>query len=1023
MKIKYIAALFTIIFAGYLQGIASDTITIKKETSFYNSADTLKLALWVDSVYNQMSEDERIGQLFMPVVFGNDTESNRKRIQGYIENQYVGGLLFSKSTPIEQANLTNAAQEKAAIPLMISLDGEWGLSMRLSNTTRFPRNMMLGAIQNDSLLYLYGQEVARQCKLMGIHVNFAPDMDVNSNPSNPVIGNRSFGEDPISVARKGVMYSKGIEAGGVMAVAKHFPGHGDTSTDSHKVLPIINHNRERLNEIELKPFKEYIDAGLSGIMVAHLNIPALDKTSQPSSLSPKIVTDLLQKELGFSGLIFTDGLQMKGVSTEKDYCVRALLAGNDILLGPVDLEREYNSVRKAVEDGTISNSLIEHKCKKVLTYKYLLRINKRQKIETENLINNLNTPYAEWLNRELHREAITLLKNNDSIIPLKKLNKRKIAAISVGESSQNEFHESLKLYADVDCFSASSNDELLKLKKKLEAYNTVIVSIHSTRSNVNTAIVNISEKKDLVLAFFIVPYRMTSYASSIKKANGVILAYEGSELAQEYSAQALFGGNDIIGKNPVNISGLYAMGEGIQTPKVRLSYGMPESVGITSHRFNPIDTIVQEGIKEQAFPGCQVLVVKDGTVIYNRSFGSYKYDREQKVTNDAIYDIASMTKASATVPAIMKLYDDSKIKLTTLISTHVPALKGTDKSGITIREALLHETGLVSFIPYYMRAIDDSSYEGKLFNRSRTSVYQAQFDGRTWARTDYKFKTGLISEIKKEGYSPLAKGLFINKTYKDTIISAIADSKLRKRKNYLYSCLNFMLLKEAIEDIAQTDLNTFTQDNFFKKLGTTTTTYNPLTKFKEERIVPTEKDDFLRKQLLQGYVHDEGAAFMGGISGNAGLFSNANDLAKLYQMWLNHGTYGGERYLSEKTCRLFTSTKSSTSRRGLGFDKPEMRTNKSGPTSLSAPASVYGHTGFTGTCFWIDPDNNMIYIFLSNRVHEKRTHTNLSALKIRERIQEEIYKAMRKEKIEEELITDNNINENIDTDEGQTNTE
>lgn len=1022
MNIKYITIPIAILFVICSNLVASEPI--KKATSFYDSADKAKLTQWVDSVYNQMTTDERVGQLFMPVVFGNDTEANKKRIESFVENQHVGGLLFSKSSPLEQAALTNAAQEKAKIPLMISLDGEWGLSMRLSNTTRFPRNMMLGAIQNDSLLYYYGLEVARQCRLMGIHVNFAPVLDVNSNPNNPVIGNRSFGEDPNLVARKGIMYSKGLEAGGVMSVAKHFPGHGDTSTDSHKVLPLISHDTTRLRQVELRPFVEYINQGLSGMMVAHLNIPAFDKKNQPSSLSKVITTDLLQEELGFSGLVFTDGLQMKGVSTEKDYCVRALLAGNDILLGPVDLVREFNSVKKAVEEGVLSDSLIEIKCKKILAYKYILGINKPQKIEIENLIENLNTADAEWVNRKLYKESITLLANNDSILPLKSLDKRKIAAISVGEPVKNEFHQTLKLYADVDCFSASNKEELTSLKKNLEPYNTIIVSIHSTRSNVNAAIQNISKGKDLILSFFIVPYRMGSYTTSISQSKGVLLAYESSELSQEYAAQAIFGGNTIEGKIPVTIKGLYAIGDGIQTEKVRLNYELPESVGIASSRLAPIDTIVQEAIREQAFPGCQILIAKEGTVIYNHSFGTFEYNKKQEVTNDAIYDIASMTKASATVPAIMKLYDDSKVKLTNSISTYVSALKGTDKSGITIREALFHETGLVSFLPYYMGAIDNGSYDGKLFNRNRTPIYLAQFDSRTWARTDYKFKADLVSKTKKAGFLPLAEGLFVNKAYKDSIIHTIAESKLRRRKNYLYSCLNFMLLKEVVEDVSKTDLNSFVQESFFEKLGAVTTTYNPLNKLNKERIVPTEKDDFLRKQLLRGYVHDEGAAFMGGIGGNAGLFSNANDLAKLYQMLLNEGVYGGERYLSEKTCKLFTSTKSSNSRRGLGFDKPEMRTNKSGPTSLSTPASAYGHTGFTGTCFWIDPENNLIYIFLSNRVNEKRTHSNISKLKIRERIQEEIYKAMRGEVIEEEEIVEiNDTNDNINPDEEQTDIE
>lgn len=995
MKRLYIPAI-TILFL-LLCSFNINIVGEKIIPGLYKTANQTQMLQWVDSVYNRMTMDERIGQLFMPIIAGDNTDANKKIIQDFISNQYVGGFLFSEGTPQNQAELTNMAQQSSKVPLMISLDGEWGLSMRLSNTTQFPRNMMLGAIQNDSLLYYYGLEVARQCKLMGIHVNFAPSLDVNSNPANPVIGTRSFGEDPELVARFGVMYAKGLEAGGVMAVAKHFPGHGDTSTDSHKTLPTIAHNREdRLDDVELKPFKKYIKSGLSGVMVGHLNIPALDSKRQPSSLSESIVTNLLQEELGFSGLVFTDGLQMKGVSGEDNYCVRALQAGNDILLGPVSVIKEFNAVKKAVEDGILTEAQIEAKCKKVLAYKYILGVNKFSPIKTDSLVRNLNTSHAEWVNRQLNKEAVTLLKDDYKIIPLKKLDKRKIAAVSVGESSGNTFHATLLKYADITCFNVPDSDGLLSLKKALEPYNTIIISIHGNRINANVAIQNVCQGKETILSFFMTPYRMSYYATSIKNADGVMLVYENTPLAQDYAAQAIFGGNSISGKIPVTVKGIFKEGKGIETKKVRLGYSVPEEVGIQSSRLDEIGSIVREGIKDKAFPGCQILIAKDGEVIYSKSFGSYTYDGKQAVTNDNIYDLASMTKASATLPAVMKLYDNSELKLSTPLSTYVKPLKGTGKAHITVRDALFHESRLPAFIPYYLMAIDQTSYKGRLFNSSQTALYSNEFDTDTWTRNDYKYKPNIISAAPKSGFLPLADNMYVNKTYNDTIIAAIANSKLTKRKGYLYSCLNFMLLKEVVEKVAKESLDAYVQENYFSKLGAVTTTYNPLAKFDKNRIVPTEYDGFLRKQLVQGYVHDEGAAFMGGVSGNAGLFSNANDLAKLYQMWLDKGTYGGEEYLSEKTCLLFTSIKSSISRRGLGFDKPEMRTNKSSPTSLSTPASTYGHTGFTGTSFWIDPDNNLIYIFLSNRVYEKRTHKQLMSMGIRQRIQEEIYKAMRK---------------------------
>lgn len=429
-----------------------------------------------------------------------------------------------------------------------------------------------------------------------------------------------------------------------------------------------------------------------------------------------------------------------------------------------------------------------------------------------------------------------------------------------------------------------------------------------------------------------------------------------------------------------------------------MAYGTPSEVGISSVDIDSLDLIVKEGVKQGAYPGAQVLVAKDGVIIYNRSFGTYKYNNNEVVENTDIFDLASMSKASGTIPALMKLHDLQKLKLSEPVSRFVPALKGTDKSRISIRDALLHETGLVAYIPYYMGTIDTDSYTGTLFSRRKSSVYNVAFDARTYARTDYKFKPHLISDSLKDGFTPLAKDLYVNKAYTDSLIQQIADSKLRRNTSYLYSCLNFMLLKEVAENISNENLSDFLQNSYFKKLGAVTTTYNPLEKFPKERIVPTENDKFFRKQVIQGYVHDEGAALMGGISGNAGLFSSANDLAKLYQMWLNDGIYGNERYLSENTVRLFTKGKSSRSRRGLGFDKPETSATKSSPTSPSTPASTYGHTGFTGTCFWIDPDNNMIYIFLSNRVYPSRSPNKLSSLDIRSRVQEGIYKAIEKGK-------------------------
>lgn len=969
----------------------------KAEPNLLRNANKEAMTAWVDSVFSKMSLDERIGQTITIMAKGEDTPTNRKELSGYIKNQHIGGILFSKSTPKAQATLSNLSTAESKVPLLISLDGEWGLSMRLSGTTQFPKNMTLGAIQEDSLIYLYGKEVARQCHRMGIHINFSPSLDVNSNPANPVIGNRSFGENPKRVAKLGILYSEGLEDSNILSVAKHFPGHGDTSTDSHKVLPVLNHNKSRLEKIEFTPFRKYIDAGLSGMMSAHLNIPALDHSGSPTSLSKKVVTKLLQEELGFNGLIFTDGLAMKGVSTEKDMSVRALQAGNHVLLGPISPAKEFNAIKAAVANGTISEEKINEICKKILSYKYVLNARNEQ-IKLDNLSQDLNTPYAEWLKRKLTEKSITLVKNDGDIIPIPHLEKKKIAVVSIGGNS-NTFLTTCKKYGDVTTFNIVTAEGLTTIKSKLASFNTIIVSVHNNKVSENLDLQNIcaSANSKTTLVFFTSPYRISNFKNSATKSEGVLVAYENTAVAQEYAAQAIFGGINVNGRLPVSVKGLFDEGDGHDTEKTRLSYGTPEEVGVSGAVLDSIEKIVDEGIKEKAFPGCQILIAKDGVVIYNRSFGHFEYNKQREVTNEDIYDLASMTKATATLPAVMKLYDEGELKLNQQISKYVSALKNTDKSSITIREALLHESGLPSFIPYYMAAIDETSYSGRLFSGRQSSTYSVEFDNGTWIRPDYKYKSALVSSTPKKGFElKIADDLYISPAYKDTIIYNIASSKLNARKSYVYSCLNFMLLKEVVENIAETDLNQFVQKNLFEPLGATTTRYNPLDKFSKNQIAPTENERFLRKQLLQGYAHDEGAAFMGGISGNAGLFSNANDLAKLYQMILNGGTYGGERYFDKETCRTFTLTKSGTSRRGLGFDKPDPRSNKSNPCSPQTPMNTYGHTGFTGTCFWVDPDNNLIYIFLSNRVYPSRTYKKLMSLDIRSRIQDTIYTALKK---------------------------
>ena len=951
---------------------------------------------WTDSIFDSMTLDERIGQLFMVIADPTNNDANTQKMKGYISDIHIGGILFSKGTVTEQAKLTNRCQEMSKHPLLISLDGEWGLSMRLEPTTRFPRNMMLGSIQDNDLLTEYGKEVGRQCREMGIHINFAPVMDVNVAPENPVIGMRSYGSDVTNVTAKGIAYAKGLEAAGILSVAKHFPGHGDTNDDSHHTLPVIPHNRQRLNQVELAPFVSYINAGLSGIMSGHLRVPALDpQSNSPSSLSHRIVTDLLQKEFGFQGICFTDALVMKGAGSS-DICVESLKAGNDILLSPANPKKEFEAVKRAVNSGYIPLSLIEEKCRKILQLKYALGLHNYQPIAIRGLEARLNTPHADFLASKLNAQAITLLKNEHESLPLKKLDKLSTASLALSDASPASFQTSMKRYLDMPLFSIAPNADATRIAevcRRLKGYDRIILSIHSLRSRIPAELASLLSTKRVVLVYFVSPYSTVRFSEIEKQAEAVVMAYENISYAQDCAGQLVFGGIGASGRLPVELPN-HPLGTGLQTKKSRLTYQPPEAAGMSAAKLAKIDSIVEEGLSERAFPGCQVLVAYKGVVVYNKAFGAFEYDGVRAVTTNDLYDIASVTKVTATVPALMMLYDNEKIKLNDSLAATLPQFSGTEIGGTNIRDLLFHQTGLPAFIPFYRMAINERSYEGNLFSNKPSDTHRVQLEKNFYARTDFKLHSHLCSPTASDQFSlRVSESIYISPLFKDSVFTKIANTPL-STKTYRYSDLNFILLGEIASVIAKQPLDKLLAEQLYRPLGASRLGFRPLEHFSADCIAPTEKDDFLRKQLLIGYVDDEAAAFLGGVAGNAGLFSDANDMAKLAQMLLNDGVYGGERFISKETCRLFTQTKSPISRRGLGFDKPDVLDTKKSPVPAGLSGAVFGHTGFTGTCMWVDPDKQLIYIFLSNRIYPTRNNSKLSELNIRGRVHQAIYSAI-----------------------------
>lgn len=940
---------------------------------------------WADSMFAALSSDERIAQLFMVAAYSNKDQAHVNEISKLVKDYHIGGLIFFQGGPSREAILTNNYQKLAKVPLMISIDGEWGLAMRLDSTISFPKQMTLGAIQNDSLIYYMGKEIALQCKRIGIHVNLAPVVDVNNNPNNPVINYRSFGENKYNVARKGIMYMKGMQDVRVMANAKHFPGHGDTDTDSHLALPVINHSKARIDSLELYPFREMMKAGLGSVMVAHLFIPSLDDTpKQATTLSPKVVNGLLKDEMQFKGLAFTDALNMKGVSSfyqPGEVDLKALLAGNDVLLFAEDVPKAISYIKTAVKEGKVSQKEIDQRALKILKAKEWLGLNNQQEIKLDSIYEDLNNEQAEKINRKLYREALTLIKNDQQLVPLKRLDTLKIATVNIGYSKTSLFTETVEKYANATHFYLSKNaneEELATLKTKLANYNTILIALAdmnqrpNSNFGVNTAVANfiseVSQQNTTVLSVFGNPYALKKLPA-LTNATSIIIAYEEKSYTEEFVPQLIFGGVAANAKLPVSISNLYPEGHGIVTEKTRVSYVDPKDLGIKKKHLKRIDSIVEASIKDSVFPGCQILAMKDGQVFFHKSYGHHTYNKVSKVENHHLYDIASITKIAASTASLMKLQEAGLVNVDDNLKTYLPDLLDSSEYGnINIKEMLAHQAGLAAWIPFYTKTL-------KLMKPN--PVY--------------------YSTVKKEKYTTqVAENLYILDSYKDSIFDRILDTSLSSKKKYKYSDLGYYFLKEILEKKTNTPLNYLADSLFYKPMGLRTMGYFPLSRFSKNDITPTENDKTFRGQLIHGYVHDQGAAMLGGVGGHAGLFSNANDLGVFMYMLSKYGVYGGERYLEEKTVKYFTKAHftSNDNRRGIGFDKP-IRSGKGGPTCDGcASLNSFGHTGFTGTIVWADPDKGLVYVFLSNRVNPSAENNKLIKNGVRTKIQQWLYDAI-----------------------------
>lgn len=967
---------------------------------------------WVDSVYNSLSLEQRIAQLFMVAAYSNRGAEHEKKLHDLIKKYNIGGLIYFQGGPLRQAYMQNRLQKSAKTPLLIGMDLEWGLAMRLDSTLKYPRQMTLGATQNDSLIEQMGRDIGAQCQRMGVHINFAPVVDVNNNPHNPVINSRSFGENKEWVSHQAEAYMRGMQNQGILACAKHFPGHGDTNSDSHKTLPTIKQSKQRIDTLELYPFRHLINKGVASIMVAHLSIPSLEPDlTVPASLSKKIVTDILKDELHFSGLIFTDALNMRGVTLNHkpgDIEVEALQAGNDVMLFSTDVPKAIHRIKKLVKQGVISEERIAESCKKILQAKYQVGLADPQTkyVKTENLYNDLNQLEYDLTRRELLKEGITLVQNKDSLLPFSRLDTLTFASVCFGESHTTKFQEILGRYIDMPHFIANSfsQDSLHQLLKN---YDIVLASFTHTnnRPSANYGIPqghiqfleNLGKDTKVIPTFFANPYCLEKVKRPENFAS-IIIGFQDDEQTQSYAAQAIFGAIPFSGILPVTASPLFQQGTGIKTKAIhRLRYALPEEVGVSGKKLLQIDSLVHAAIQERATPGCQVLVARKGAVIYRKAFGHYTYLRQQPVTQKSIYDIASITKIVATLPGILKYYELGKIDLNAPLSTYLTRLDTTNKKDIRIVDILTHQARLTPWIPFYLHTLTGFYPKQGIANNRFSEAYPYKIGKHLFIARNYRFIDNLFyATPQADANTIVAKDLFIKDYFKDTLYGMIDNSDLLDKKQYRYSDLGFYYFFQLLEQLSQQPLEFYVQEQLYLPIGANRTGYLPLQRFEKTEIVPTENDQLFRKQLLQGHVHDPGAAMIGGVCGHAGVFSTADDLAKIMQLYLNKGTYGGREYFQPSTLNSFTQApfRDKNNRRGLGFDKPEMNYDKVGPTCQCVSEKSFGHTGFTGTMVWVDPEEEIVYIFLSNRIHPDQDNSQLIRMNTRTDIQEAIYNAL-----------------------------
>ena len=770
----------------------------------------------VDSILNTMTVREMIAQLIWVPAWADEKGGNYRQVELLVEKYGIGGVIFFEGSRDMQLDYTKRISSISRIPLIIAQDAEWGTGMRLREVEDFPYQMTLGALQDDSLIYRMGAAVAWQCHDIGVNLNLAPVADVNNNPMNPVINYRSFGEDPEKVAEKATMYMKGLQDNGIIACAKHFPGHGDTDTDSHTGLPVIRGDRSRFDRIELIPFRRLADEGIGAVMTAHISVPGLDAGGLPATFSKKVVTGLLRQESRFRGLILTDAMNMAGATMTFPSGIadaEALLAGNDIIEYSTDPIRAIEEIARRVEKGEIAVSEITDRCRKLLEAKLWLEIHRAENGgKAESGDQAIPGPASEAaagfasapggipvsghpaLIRDLYAGAMTLIENNDNLLPLGRLDRIRIATVSVNRLAMTEFQRMTDRYTNADhYFIDPANEQGARfVMSKLKDYDVVIAGfcaleqkpagLYGVTPALNSLFRQIAALDRAAVIWFGNPYGVARLDMT-KKPTAMLVAYQDNSYTHQVAVQVLFGAIGASGRLPVTVNENYPAGTGIKTPgNIRMQFGFPENAGLSSVRLiSKVDSIVSAGIDTLAFPGCQVLIARRGIVVLDKCYGFHLYDSTEAVTENDLWDLASVTKVSAATPSLMLLDDRGLFDIDKTLGDYLPWFRFSDKGDMVLREMLAHQAGLKAWIPFWRNTLENDS----------------------------TFRRGIFSDYTNRKYAlQVTDSIYMNRHYLKDMFREIRDSPVGDKK-YVYSDLTFILAAEIVESLTDSTIDKF----------------------------------------------------------------------------------------------------------------------------------------------------------------------------------------------------------------------